>query len=406
MRVLVVCQGDPRLAPGGAETAAYALYRELAARAGIAAAFLGCGQPDRAGGARIAQPFGPDEYLYQVSQFDWDRLANRDPLFPAAFADLLGRVRPDVVHFHGLGGVGVEALAIARRARPQARLIVTLHEYLPICAHHGQMVTRPAFHLCRRASPAACAACFPEREAADFVLRERYIKLFLDHADRFLTPSAFARDRYVAWGLEPDRVAVAPNVGRPVPAAVAPRAADGVLRVGFFGRLSPMKGIGTLIAAARLLDGRSNVAIRLHGDIHALPEAQQSDARTLLERLPGNVSLLGRYRPEDLDALLAEVDVVALPSLWWENAPMVIGEALARGRPVIGSALGGIAEAVRDGQDGFLVPPGDARALAKLLERLAAMPHKLAEMIPGLRTPPSPAEAAAANLALYGLPGA
>ena len=401
MRVLVVAQGHPALAPGGAETAAWQLFAELQAQLPGAVRFLGCGHAARPGRARITQPFGPDDYVYHVSDMDQDRLANRDPLFPGAFAELLVQVAPDVVHYHGLGGVGVEALAIAARARPGVRQVVTLHEYLPICAHHGQMMTRPAALPCRRATPTACAQCFPEREPADFVLRERYIKLFLGHADRLIAPGVFLRDRYVEWGIAPERLAVLPNVGRPAPPAPAPRPADGMLRVGFFGHLSPLQGIGVLIAAARLLEGRSSVVFHLHGDTAALPADQRVAADAMLAGAGGNVRRFGCYAAAELDALMAAVDVVAVPSVWWESAPMVIDAALARGRPVIGSDIGGIAERVRDGQDGFLLPPGDAGALARLLERLAALPYKLTDLAATLRAPPAPAAAAGQHLALY-----
>jgi glycosyltransferase involved in cell wall biosynthesis len=61
------------------------------------------------------------------------------------------------------------------------------------------------------------------------------------------------------------------------------------------------------------------------------------------------------------------VDWVVVPSVWWENAPLVIEEARAAGRPVIVSGIGGLAEAVRHDIDGLHVPPGDAASLAETL---------------------------------------
>ncbi len=404
MKVLVACQGHPRLAPGGAESAAYHLFEALAARPDCSARFLGCGPAPAAERARITQPFGPHDYVYHAQDMHWFHLANRDPLFPAALDRLLRAEAPDVVHLHGLGRLGVEAPMLIRRALPQARIVLTLHEYLPICANHGQMVTRPERRLCAAASPAACVACFPQHSEADFVLRERYIKLFLRHIDAAIAPSAFLRDRYIAWGLDPARLSVLDNVGRAAPAEPLPpvgQAADGVLRVGYFGQLAPTKGLGVLIEAARLLAGQASLRITLHGDSRALPAEMEQESRRLLAAAPANVHQHGRYAAGELDALMAATDVVVVPSIWWENAPMVIDEALARGRPVIASTIGGIAERLRDGIDGVLLPPGDAAALARTLARFAALPHHLSELAGGLRQPTPPAAAAERHLALY-----
>jgi glycosyltransferase involved in cell wall biosynthesis len=95
------------------------------------------------------------------------------------------------------------------------------------------------------------------------------------------------------------------------------------------------------------------------------------------------------------------VDAVVVPSIWWENSPVVIQEAFRNRRPVICSDIGGMAEKVRDGIDGLHFPVGDALALARLIERLAADPEKLRTMREGIQLPPSPADAAREHLAIY-----
>ena len=78
---------------------------------------------------------------------------------------------------------------------------------------------------------------------------------------------------------------------------------------------------------------------------------------------------LGAYRAEDLPGLMAAVDWVVVPSIWWENAPLVIQEAFLHRRPVITSAIGGMAEMVRDGVDGLHAPADDPAGLAAVLAR-------------------------------------
>ena len=77
-------------------------------------------------------------------------------------------------------------------------------------------------------------------------------------------------------------------------------------------------------------------------------------------------------------ALIAEVDWVIVPSVWWENAPLVIQEAFAFGRPVICSNVGGMAEAVADGTNGLHFARGDARSLAQAMHRAIEQPGLLA----------------------------
>jgi glycosyltransferase involved in cell wall biosynthesis len=400
VNILIVAEGHPAVAPGDAETAAFRLFGELARRDDCRAHFLGARRGGDARRARIGQPFGGREFLYAAPATDAFSLKNRDPEFPAAFAELLRALQPDVVHFHGLDNLGIEAPAIARRAVPAARLVLSLHDFSPICAHHGQMRTRPHRAPCAVANPAACARCFPEHEPADFLLRATYARLFLDPVDRFVVPNQFVGSRYAAWGIASARIAVLPSVGAAAE-ILPPRAADGTLRVGVFSALSPLDGLAAIIEAARALEKRAAIAFILHGSTDALPNDLAAESRELLAHAPRTVSLRGHYHPDDIATLMAEVDLVAAPSLGGASGASIVEDALALGRPVIAAAQGGLAERVRDGTDGFLIPPGDGAALARLLERLAALPHKLSEMAAGMRAPPTPAESASRHLALY-----
>ena len=83
----------------------------------------------------------------------------------------------------------------------------------------------------------------------------------------------------------------------------------------------------------------------------------------------------GPYRREDVAELVAAVDCTVVPSIWWENAPLVIQEAQAQGRPVIASNIGGMAELVEDGVNGLGVSPNDPRALASAMRRIAEEPE-------------------------------
>lgn len=180
-RLLVVCHTHPRLSQGGAEIVAYEQFRRALQEPGTEAWFLASGGAKHGAkpGVVIQQPYGPREFLHAGRGFDDFKLSNPDPAFEREFGALLERLQPDTVHFHHYLGVGIEALAYVKRYVPSARVVLTLHEYLLICNHFGQMVTRPDFALCHEASPDRCHRCFPEKPRESFLLRELWLKRFL-----------------------------------------------------------------------------------------------------------------------------------------------------------------------------------------------------------------------------------
>jgi glycosyltransferase involved in cell wall biosynthesis len=435
--VLVMSHSHPRLTHGGAEISAHALFRQLRAR-GVTTWFLACAGPgtEARAGASLTQPYGIDEFIYTpAAQFDYFKFANPDAKFPRALADLIAELRPDIVHAHHYVRFGVEAFAVIKRASPSTRILLSLHEYLAICHHHGQMVKTNGGGLCRQQSAPDCAACFPEFGARDFFLRKRYLDLHFADVDLFVSPSRFLADRYVAWGLPESKVVVMDNVppdrlSLDIPrAAVPPAAAEAVVgaaaaarpprarkpaalaagrparetRFGFFGQMSPLKGINVLIDAAKLLEqqGVRSVSIDIHGDYSNQPTEFQAAVRRALAEAGPNVRYHGPYANTQVLALMSEVDAVLVPSIWWENSPVVIQEAFAAGRPVICSDIGGMAEKVRPGLDGLHFEAGRPASLARVLAELAASPDRLAEFADTLTRPPDAEAVLRAHFSAY-----
>ncbi len=118
--------------------------------------------------------------------------------------------------------------------------------------------------------------------------------------------------------------------------------------------------------------------------------------------MPANLRHCGPYENARVHELMRSAHAVLVPSVWWENSPLVIQEALLNRRPVICSDIGGMAEKVRDGLDGFHFRAGSAHALAALLKRLAAQPEKLVALQATMATPPSLRDTARAVRRLYG----
>lgn len=406
LRALFLSHMHPNVSRGGAEIAAYQLYNALKGEADVAAWFLAAsgGRFAERLGAPLQQPFGPDEFVYTGSGFDHWIHANPDPQFPGELAALLEELRPDIVHLHHYANFGVETLLHIRRVLPAAKIVLTLHEYLAICNHFGQMVKRPGFGLCARSSPRDCARCFPERTEQDFFLRELYLKRFFGLVDHFISPSRFLAERYAAWGLDPRAISVVEN-GMPDPGRPAgpPPPADDGLVFSFFGQISRLKGIDVLFDAAALLEaeGATGFRIEVHGDYSGQPPEFRAAFEKRLANTPANLRHCGPYDYARVHGLMRAAHAVLVPSIWWENSPLVIQEALLNRRPVVCSDIGGMAEKVRDGLDGFHFQAGNAHSLASLLKRLAAEPERLAALQGTMAAPPSLEATSRATRRLY-----
>ena len=208
--------------------------------------------------------------------------------------------------------------------------------------------------------------------------------LALRRASHVVCPSSFLRELALGWGLAPDEVTVVPNAIPPLPElrpAEEVRAELGLKRplLAFAGRINAQKALDVLLGALAQVDGP---AIALAGDGPELPRLEELASSLGLD---GRVRFLGaRSRTEVLE-LFRAADASVLTSAW-ENFPHTVVEALAVGTPVIGTAVGGVAEVVRDGENGLLVPAGDPDAFAEALRRFLgddALQERLREAAAG-----------------------
>ena len=187
-------------------------------------------------------------------------------------------------------------------------------------------------------------------------------------ARHVFTPSEYLRKLVVGWGIPASRVSVSPNPAPDVPPMPSREelrtelALDGPT-LAFAGRLMAAKALDVALAAVALVPGVALVIVGDGPDRAALE--QQRDALGLADR----VRFVGGLGREGVLRMFRAADAVLLSSRW-ENFPHVIVEALAVGTPVISSAVGGVPEVVRDGENGLLVPAGDVEALAGAIRRL------------------------------------
>ncbi len=381
-KILIVAHGHPETNTGGGELAAYDSFKEMVKRPDVDAYFLARAEGGSGhGGTPFSLREGSREILWHSEMPDVFNFSQPNKhIVWSHFRDFLRNLQPDVVHFHHYLHLGIELLREVKRANPDTRLVVTLHDYWALCHNNGQMVKTGTRALCNRSAPDDCHRCFPLYAPTDFFLRELFIKSHFEVVDLFISPSEFLRQRYIDWGLPEDRIVMLEN-GQVPEEAPPPRELPRHGRrstFGFFGQVNPFKGIHVLLEAVEKLPAktRSRFRLDLHGANLEMQDREFAEQIVeLLEAQEATVRFFGPYRHEELRGLMARVDWVIIPSTWWENSPLVIQEAFKFGRPVICSDIGGMAEKVTPGVNGLHFRAGNALDLADRIEEAVESPE-------------------------------
>jgi glycosyltransferase involved in cell wall biosynthesis len=414
-KILYIVHNHPSVRPGGAETYALELYEAMRDSAEFEPYLLAKSGPpiSKARQFHSGTLLGhvnsdPNQYfLYTPNEFDWfNGVLKPKEILTRFFREFLEATQPDIVHFQHTLFFGYDIIRVVRDTLPNCAIVYTLHEFLPICHRQGQMLRTVENSNCMQATPLRCNTCFPQHSPQDFFMRKKLVQSHFSLVDLFIAPSRFLLERYVDWGIPRDRI-LFEEYGRlpmtPYHHADIPRARN---RFAFFGQISPFKGVDVLLEAMRILVQRECEAresfqdplpatgenprpqLRIYGANLDLQEALfQARVRTLLEQTRQHTTLVGRYDQSQLASLMADVDWVIVPSIWWENSPLVIQEAFGHGRPVICSNIGGMAEKVHDGHDGLHFRVADALSLADTIERAATTPALWDNLASNIRGP-------------------
>jgi glycosyltransferase involved in cell wall biosynthesis len=326
----------------------------------------------------------------------------------------LSDTRPDVVHFHTLvPGLEISEVAAARDAG--ARVLVTSHapSLAYLCAR-GTLMYRGTEVCDGQVIPSRCAACLMEAHglsralsraagavppslsahmrnlpgalgtalgATSYIAHRRELQNRLFSLVRALVVLTEWARRVVLDNGGPANQVIVNRLGIE-PGAVALKSGPDQqptrkpIRVGYLGRLDPIKGVDDLIAAMSALPVDIPLRLEIRGpdpvhEHHALLAA----ARALAAR--DSRVYVGPAVPEnEVPAFLASLDVLCCPSRCLEGGPTVAIEAHAVGTPVVGTWIGGLAELVVNGLSGQLIAPGDRASLTRLLRDIAIDPQR------------------------------
>jgi glycosyltransferase involved in cell wall biosynthesis len=284
------------------------------------------------------------------------------------FGEVLDATRPDAVHFHSIQGIGVGATDACRaRGIPY---VVTLHDAWWLCERQF-MITRDGRYCGQsRIDPSVCAACIDH--PARNVERMRQSRGALAGAALLLAPSQFFADLHAANGyshVTVNRNGIARPDGRPRTRR------EGPVRYGYVGGNTPIKGfhlvrdvfraLGHCDAELIVVDNTMNLGFR-------------SFSKESLRGIP-RVNVHPAYSTHTMDEFFAGIDVLLFPTQWKESFGLTVREAIARDVWVIATDAGGVAEDIRPGINGTVIPFGDdgsalKEAVLDAMERFRRIP--------------------------------
>ena len=321
---------------------------------------------------------GVPVYRVQLSCEDFDsRLVNFfHPLVDGQFEDLLTQCRADIVHMHNMTGLSLGLIHVAKRLG--ASTVITLHDFWgfwlknTLIDVYGQICDD--FSRCHECQ----SEIVDNGRTLPIRMRNDFMALQFREVDAFISPSQFLADTYVRAGIPKYKMHVIAN-GLDVDrfSRIVKVPADGLIRFTLIGYLGEHKGVRTVLDAAALLKRQGAFRLNIVGDVHLRDDLEHQ----VQERgLSGLVKFWGKVNHSEIESVFRETDVQILASVWPENQPVSITEAMACRTPVIATRLGGNPELVRDGQTGYLVEPGSPEDLAQAMRRFLDAPESISRL--------------------------
>ena len=288
---------------------------------------------------------------------------------------LIETTRPDLVHCHNIYHQLTPSIVGAAKSLG-VPVVMTLHDYKPVCPTYLRLRAGRPCSLCldgdfSHVLRTRCAG--GSVQASAILYAEAVVQRWLgsyERVDRLLVPSRFMRDA-ILHRFNPDQVVLLYNGVDTTELTASLRDEAFVL---YLGRLSPEKGIQTLLEAHDKTDGWRLVI------------AGTGPLESALLKQDHKASFVGHLSGESLRATIASASVVVMPSECYENCPMSVLESMAYGKPVVASRIGGIPELVVDGETGFLFEPGRVDELRRHLDRLMSDPTLRARLGAAART--------------------
>lgn len=384
--VLLVSHLFPPYFIGGSEIVAYYQSRRLREKGYDIRVFAGRldNRLHRYGVNREHGEFDVTRINLHARDFDCYSMNFDKPALQDAFRRVIDQVRPDVVHFHNIYSFSLRMIEECQKACIPT--LMTLHDYWGVCFKN--ILVTDSGHLCRDAEP-SCSRCrenFYSDEGAAMSLQERnrlFVK-YLNDIDLLMAPSRFLLDQFRARGILEQKSALVRYGIDTGSFSTVRKSFSRRIRFSYIGQIAQHKGTDILLRAIALLTDRerARISVTIVGGGEAA--FVEYCARLVSElKISGCVRFAGKVPNSRIKGILSDTDVLVVTSVWFENSPVVILEALASGTPVLGADIGGIPEFVVPGVTGFLHRHDDPAALAENIRAVIANPQVIRDLRQG-----------------------
>lgn len=334
----------------------------------------------------IPSPFSQ----YFVSQINFNKGGWRDKLrapgriiysFEAKrkFKKLIVDFKPDIIHIHNIyHQISPSILDIAKKFK--IPVIMHLHDYKLICPNYQLFADGKICEACKPRKYYRCTQkrCFKGSLLKSFLAT---IEMYLHHSvweiyekniNTFIAPSAFIKNKIIEFGWQPEKIKVIINPFSPL-FITSREEKDKIIKEDYllyFGRLSLEKGLSTLIKAA----ASSGSHLKFVGSGQA-----EAELKKIAEEYKVKAEFLGFKSGEELRPVILQAKAVIIPSIWYENMPLSLLEALSLGKIVIAASSGGVPEIIKDGVNGLLFNAGDVDDLSAKIKLLDSINLKVME---------------------------
>lgn len=219
--------------------------------------------------------------------------------------------------------------------------------------------------------------------ALDMEHRKRYLPRVLRLADFVTAPSRVVADTVRSSGIDVTIKVIHSGHDLAWLTNMPPRQQSPAVRFGYIGHIHPSKGVYELVAAFKEGNFGEKASLFVYGD-PGISAGYMQRINGLLAGQARGIKFCGAFSPESLGEVLAQIDIVVVPSTWLENNPRVIQEAFASKAPVIASNVAGITEFVKHEVNGLLFERGSISDLARQMQRIVQEPELLAQLQAGI----------------------
>lgn len=283
--------------------------------------------------------------------------------------------RPDIIHLNNFAHQ-ISPSVLHSFKKYNIPVVMTMHDYKNVCASYSMLVKEKICEACRGERYYQCflKSCVKNSRAkslfntVEMYLHHKVLHIY-DLIDIFISPSMFLKNKVEEMGFK-RRIIPLPNFVNVE--EYTPQYGWTEEYIVYFGRLASEKGLFTLIEAVKGLD----VKLKIIGDGPLRRGLEDRVNHLSLKK----VELLGYKTGNELKDIVRNSMLVVVPSEWYENFGLVIGESFALGKPVIAACIGGIPESVKDNETGLTFEPGNAQDLADKIRTLIKQPDLIVEM--------------------------